>query len=107
MFAQVNDFRNWEAWSPWAKLDPAPKNSFEGAPAGKGAIFKWSGNNEVGEGSMTVTESRMICAAVGAIVILLLYRRVTIVGRLAVVLLTTEPGSPGESPILALAATWE
>jgi hypothetical protein len=56
--AQVNDFHNWEAWSPWAKLDPAAKNSFEGPSAGIGAIFKWSGNNEVGEGSMTITESR-------------------------------------------------
>lgn len=58
VFAQVNDFHKWEAWSPWAKLDPAAKNSFEGPAAGRGAIFKWSGNNEVGEGSMTITESR-------------------------------------------------
>jgi uncharacterized protein YndB with AHSA1/START domain len=58
VFAQVNDFHKWEAWSPWAKLDPAAKNSFEGPSAGIGAIFKWSGNNEVGEGSMTITESR-------------------------------------------------
>lgn len=58
VFAQVNDFHNWEAWSPWAKLDPAAKNTFEGAASGKGAIFKWSGNDEVGEGIMTVTESR-------------------------------------------------
>jgi hypothetical protein len=58
LFAQVNDFHNWEAWSPWAKLDPAAKNSFEGASAGTGAIFKWSGNDQIGEGKMTVTESR-------------------------------------------------
>lgn len=58
VFAQVNDFHNWNAWSPWAKLDPAAKNIFEGAPAGTGAGFKWSGNNKVGEGSMTITESR-------------------------------------------------
>src|SRR5271154_257816 len=58
VFAQVNDFHKWEAWSPWAKLDPAAKNSFEGPTAGTGAVFKWSGNSEVGEGSMTVTESR-------------------------------------------------
>jgi uncharacterized protein YndB with AHSA1/START domain len=58
VFAQVNDFHNWEAWSPWAKLDPAAKNSFEGPSAGTGAIFKWSGNGEVGEGTMTITESR-------------------------------------------------
>lgn len=58
VFAQVNDFHKWEAWSPWAKLDPAAKNSFAGAPAGTGAIFTWAGNNEVGEGRMTITESR-------------------------------------------------
>lgn len=58
VFAYVNDFHKWDAWSPWAKLDPNAKNSFEGATEGKGAIFKWSGNDEVGEGSMTVTDSR-------------------------------------------------
>jgi hypothetical protein len=58
VFAQVNDFHNWEAWSPWAKLDPACKNSFEGPSSGVGAVFKWSGNSEVGEGSMTITESK-------------------------------------------------
>jgi hypothetical protein len=58
VFAQVNDFHNWEEWSPWAKLDPAAKATFEGPSAGTGAIFKWAGNKEVGEGSMTITESR-------------------------------------------------
>src|SRR5262249_48543915 len=57
VFAQVNDFHKWDAWSPWAKLDPAAKNSFEGPEAGTGAVFKWAGNNEVGEGSMTITDS--------------------------------------------------
>ena len=58
VFAHVNDFHKWEAWSPWAKLDPACKNSYEGSAAGTGAIFSWSGNNEVGEGRMTTLESR-------------------------------------------------
>lgn len=58
VFAQVNDFHNWEAWSPWAKLDPGVKNTFEGAAAGTGAIFAWAGNNKVGEGRMTLMESR-------------------------------------------------
>jgi uncharacterized protein YndB with AHSA1/START domain len=58
VFAQVNDFHNWEAWSPWAKLDPDSKATYEGAESGKGAIFKWAGNSDVGEGSMTITESR-------------------------------------------------
>lgn len=58
VFAQVNDFHKWEAWSPWAKLDPAAKAVFEGPPAGPGAVFKWAGNSDVGEGTMTLTESR-------------------------------------------------
>lgn len=58
VFNQVNDFHNWEAWSPWAKLDPAAKNSFEGPPAGAGSIFRWSGNDKVGEGLMTILESQ-------------------------------------------------
>jgi hypothetical protein len=58
VFAQVNDFHNWEAWSPWAKLDPAAKATFEGPSAGEAAIFRWVGNEEVGEGSMMITESR-------------------------------------------------
>ncbi len=58
LFAQVNDFHNWEEWSPWAKLDPAAKTTFEGPAAGTGATFRWAGNKEIGEGSMTITESR-------------------------------------------------
>jgi hypothetical protein len=58
VFAQVNDFHHWEAWSPWAKIDPAMKQAYEGAPAGTGAIYTWTGNDQVGEGRMTVTESR-------------------------------------------------
>ena len=58
VFAQVDDFHKWEAWSPWAKLDPAAKNTFEGPPAGTGAGFTWAGNKKVGEGRMTITESR-------------------------------------------------
>jgi uncharacterized protein YndB with AHSA1/START domain len=58
VFAQVNDFHNWDAWSPWAKLDPAMRTTFEGPPAGTGAIYTWSGNKQVGEGRMTIRESR-------------------------------------------------
>jgi len=57
VFAQVNDFHNWNAWSPWAKLDPAMKQTFEGASAGNGAIYTWNGNKEVGQGRMLITES--------------------------------------------------
>jgi len=56
-FGQVNDFHHWPAWSPWAKIDPAMKQSYAGAPSGAGAVYTWAGNHEVGEGRMTITES--------------------------------------------------
>ncbi len=58
VFAQVDDFRNWEAWSPFAKLDPAMQKSYDGAPAGVGAVYSWSGNNQAGEGRSTIVESQ-------------------------------------------------
>jgi hypothetical protein len=56
-FAQVNDFHKWDAWSPWAKLDPAMKTSFAGPSEGTGAVYSWVGNSKVGEGKMTITDS--------------------------------------------------
>ena len=58
VFAQVNDFHKWDAWSPYVKRDLGMKKTFEGAPAGVGAIYTWSGNHEVGEGRTTIIESR-------------------------------------------------
>jgi hypothetical protein len=58
VFAHVDDLHKWDAWSPWAKLDPASKVVFDGPPAGVGAIFRWAGNDQVGEGSMTIIESK-------------------------------------------------
>ncbi|HVJ10478.1 MAG TPA: SRPBCC family protein [Burkholderiales bacterium] len=57
-FAQVNDFQNWQAWSPWEKVDPALKRRYDGPKAGTGAVYAWQGNKDVGEGRMTITESR-------------------------------------------------
>ena len=37
VFAHVNDFRKWNAWSPWEKIDPAAKYTFEGPASGTGA----------------------------------------------------------------------
>ncbi len=58
VFVQVNDFRKWEAWSPWAKLDPDAKIAFEGPDAGKGAIMTWAGDKNVGVGKMTLVTSK-------------------------------------------------
>jgi hypothetical protein len=58
VFDQVNDLHKFEKWNPWGKIDPAMKVSYEGAAAGVGSVYKWAGNKEVGEGQMTITESR-------------------------------------------------
>lgn len=59
VFPHVNNLRNWDAWSPWAKLDPNAKVTFEGPESGTGSVFRWSsGQHDVGVGSMTITESK-------------------------------------------------
>ncbi|MET0679405.1 MAG: SRPBCC family protein [Burkholderiales bacterium] len=58
VFAQVNDFHKWPAWSPYDKLDPAMKKIYDGPPAGTGASYAWAGNSHAGVGRATITESR-------------------------------------------------
>lgn len=59
VFQHVNDLHKWQAWSPWAKLDPQAKISYEGPDSGTGAAFSWvSTSDKVGEGKMTIIESQ-------------------------------------------------
>jgi len=58
IFAQVNDFHHWPAWSPWEKLDPAMQRHYSGAPAGPGASYSWDGNKKAGAGRLTITDTR-------------------------------------------------
>lgn len=58
VFEYCNDLHKWQEWSPWAKLDPNCTITYEGPATGVGSSFKWSGNNEVGEGKMTIIESK-------------------------------------------------
>lgn len=58
VFKVVNDFRLWDAWSPWSKLDPQMKKTLEGPPEGVGAAYHWSGNQEVGEGTTRLVASK-------------------------------------------------
>jgi uncharacterized protein YndB with AHSA1/START domain len=58
VFAQVNDFHSWAAWSPWEKLDPKMEKTFSGPSAGAGATYAWnSENSKVGQGRMTIERS--------------------------------------------------
>ncbi len=58
VFGYVNNFHKWNDWSPWAKLDPTSKETYDGPASGTGAKFAWDGNKEVGQGRMTIKESR-------------------------------------------------
>ncbi|MGZ6162200.1 MAG: SRPBCC family protein [Myxococcaceae bacterium] len=58
VFGLVNDFHAWDGWSPWAKLDPSMKTTYGGPASGVGATYAWVGDSKVGEGKMTITESR-------------------------------------------------
>ena len=57
LFALIDDFHQWPQWSPWEKLDPEMQRTLTGAPSGKGAIYAWKGNSDVGEGRMEIMDS--------------------------------------------------
>ena len=58
LFSYLNDLHNWDAWSPWTKLDPNIKVEYSGTPSGPGAVYHWTGNDKVGEGRMTITNAQ-------------------------------------------------
>lgn len=57
IFAILNDFHQWDNWSPWSKLDPDMKKTFSGSETGVGSVYEWEGNNQVGQGRMEIVES--------------------------------------------------
>jgi uncharacterized protein YndB with AHSA1/START domain len=57
VFALVNDFHRWSAWSPYEKMDPAMTRAYSGQPSGIGAIYQWTGNSKVGAGRMEILEA--------------------------------------------------
>jgi hypothetical protein len=58
IFAIINDLHQWGRWSPYDKRDPNMKKSFAGPSSGPGAVYEWNGNKDVGEGRLTIEESR-------------------------------------------------
>ena len=57
VYALLDDFKRWEAWSPWEKKDPAMKRTYGATTQGKGATYAWEGNGEVGQGRMEIADS--------------------------------------------------
>jgi uncharacterized protein YndB with AHSA1/START domain len=60
VFALLDDYHKWADWSPWAKLDPNMKVTYDGPATGVGASYSWVGDSAVGEGKMTTLESRPV-----------------------------------------------
>jgi carbon monoxide dehydrogenase subunit G len=57
IFAFINDFNRWGTWSPWEKKDPAMKRTYGASTSGKGAVYAWEGNKDVGQGRLEIAES--------------------------------------------------
>jgi uncharacterized protein YndB with AHSA1/START domain len=57
IFPLINDFHQWKTWSPYENKDPAMKRTYGGAETGKGAVYAWDGNNNVGSGRMEILEA--------------------------------------------------
>src|SRR6202035_5543745 len=59
LFPLINDFHQWGTWSPYENKDPAMKRTYSGAASGKGAVYAWDGNKNVGSGRMEILEASM------------------------------------------------
>ena len=57
IFALLNDYHNWPSWSPYEKMDPAMKRSYSGSASGKGSVYEWEGNSNIGKGRMEILDS--------------------------------------------------
>ena len=57
IFALINDFHQWGTWSPYENKDPGMKRTYSGAESGKGAVYAWDGNNNVGSGRMEILDA--------------------------------------------------
>lgn len=57
IFALISDFHQWRAWSPWEERDPNLQRSFSGPASGRGAVYEWKGNKNVGAGRMEILDA--------------------------------------------------
>lgn len=57
IFPLINNFHQWEAWSPWEKIDPQIQRTYTGPADGVGAVYEWNGNKNIGQGRMEIVSS--------------------------------------------------
>ena len=56
IFTILGDFHQWRGWSPWENKDPGMKRTYEGSERGRGAVYAWNGNKNVGSGRMEILD---------------------------------------------------
>ena len=56
IFSLISDFHQWVTWSPYEQKDPAMKRTYSGAERGKGAVYAWEGDKNVGSGRMEILD---------------------------------------------------
>jgi hypothetical protein len=58
VYEELVSFKNFNSWSPWFKIDPNMKHSFEGPEFGVGAKMSWDSENpNVGKGTQWIIEA--------------------------------------------------
>ena len=57
VFPLINDFHRWATWSPWENKDPTMKRTYSGTESGRGAVYAWDGNKNVGSGRMEILDA--------------------------------------------------
>jgi uncharacterized protein YndB with AHSA1/START domain len=57
IFPYLEGLKRWTEWSPYEGRDPEMKRAYSGAESGKGAVYEWDGNNNVGKGRMEILNS--------------------------------------------------
>jgi uncharacterized protein YndB with AHSA1/START domain len=57
IFSLIQDLQGWTAWSPYEKKDPNMKRLHSGARMGKGAVYEWDGDKNVGKGRMEIVDT--------------------------------------------------
>lgn len=56
IFPYITGLKRWQEWSPYEGRDPAMKRSYSGPESGKGAVYEWDGDKNVGKGRMEVLD---------------------------------------------------
>src|SRR3954453_9490832 len=57
IFPLIADFHQWRAWARYEDGAPDLQRSFSGAASGRGAVYEWNGNRQVGSGRMEILDA--------------------------------------------------